>query len=92
MIKDDNKIQCGWCNTKSTAEEWEDNTLKECKSREMRRAYTSIMNVKTYRRDANTFYKCPHCERWSRGCQLSIVDTEDKALLKLGRQPVIKEV
>lgn len=90
MLKEDNMIQCGWCKQKKEASKWEEITKAECKSREMRRAYTSVLNEKTFKRESNTFYKCPECGQWSRGCQLKIVDTDDERLLKLGGQPIIK--
>lgn len=91
MISKDEHIRCPWCNEVSTAQEWEDNTYSSCVNREMKRAYKSVMDEATYKKKANTFYKCPKCSRWSRGCQLAIVDTEDKKLLKLGRLPVMEQ-
>ena len=84
-------IICGWCDKKSSIETWEDTTYAECTSREQRRAYTSLYNEKAFLRKTDTFYKCPHCGMWSRGCQLTITDTDDEKLLKLGREPVINE-
>ena len=92
MVGKQDNIRCGWCDSKSTAEKWNENSYKECKSREMRRAYTDIYKYAAYRVGANTFYKCPACSSWSRGCQLAVVDTNDVKLLKLGRKPVIDEV
>lgn len=92
MLEKGIQIKCGWCDGYTKAENWEKNTYDQCKSREMRRAYTSIYNKKTFYRKANTFYKCPICDMWSRGCQLKIVGTTDKELLKLGGEPVISEV
>lgn len=85
-------IRCGWCGSKDTAVNWDKLTYSECKSREMRRLYTPIFKEKTFNRNADTFYKCPNCGTWSRGSQLAIVDTKDKRLLKLGREPLIKEI
>lgn len=92
MVSEHNIIQCGWCKAKNTAEKWNDITLKECNSREKRRAYTPVYKESTFTRGANTFYKCPSCGSWSRGSQLAIVDTDDKKLLRLGREPLVKEV
>lgn len=89
MLDERQNIKCPWCDGKSTAKEWDDNTYSECTSRAMRRAYTPIYKESTFRRGAGTFYKCPKCELWSRGSQLAIVDTDDKRLLRLGREPVI---
>lgn len=92
MIDKDTHIECGWCGGVETAETWNDNTFKECRSREEKRAYTEIYKKKTFKRSADTFYKCKNCGRWSRGCQLKIVDTDDKELLSLGGEPIVKGI
>ena len=92
MIGESNIIQCSWCSAKNTAKSWNDITFSECNSREKRRAYTPIYKESTFSRKADTFYKCPSCGTWSRGSQLSIVDTENIKLLKLGREPLVREV
>jgi len=92
MIKEDQNIKCAWCQDKSTAKEWNDTTYDRCVSREMRRSYVPIFLEKTFRRSEDTFYKCPKCSMWMRGCQLSIVDTDDKKLLRLGGEPIYEIV
>ena len=92
VLSKEQKIKCGWCNTVKTAKEWNDNTYAECKTRDMRRSYTPIYKESTFLVGADTFYKCPSCSLWLRGCQLAIVGTTNKRLLRLGRKPVIKEV
>lgn len=92
MLSEDIMILCQWCGNKSTAKEWNDNTYAECKSREMRRKYTPIYKERTFKRGANTFYKCPSCGTWSRGSQLKIADMNNKDLLGLGGEPIIKVV
>ncbi|MEM4385422.1 MAG: hypothetical protein QXD03_02605 [Candidatus Anstonellales archaeon] len=89
MLDKDTKILCQWCGEKSSASEWNDNTYAQCINREMRREYTPIYEEKTFKREANTFYKCPKCGIWSRGSQLKIVDTENERWLKLGGEPII---
>lgn len=93
MITEDTKITCGWCNEVFTAEQWNDNSKKECYTREMRRAYKDIYNPKVFKQNTKpAWYKCPKCELWSKGSQLQIVDTKDEELLKLGGEPIIKSV
>ena len=90
MIPNDTNILCPWCECKCTLKDWNENTYKECKSREMRRKYTQLNNEKAFKRKTDTYYKCPVCGKWLRGSQLVIVDTEDARLLRLGREPVVK--
>lgn len=92
MIGKEINIKCGWCSGKHKAEEWNELTYSECKSREMRRAYTEIYKESTFSKGADTYYKCPSCGTWSKGCQLSIVDTEDRRLLRLGGEPVLPDI
>ena len=89
MIKRSEHVRCGWCGKISTLGEWNDLTYSKCTNREMKRAFTLLSEERAFLRKSDTFYMCPKCEKWSRGSQLSIVDTEDKKLLRLGREPVI---
>lgn len=84
MISRNEKISCGWCGKVSTLGEWNDLTYSRCTNREMKRAFTQLTNEKAFLRKSDTFYECPECHKWSRGSQLSIVDTNDEKLLKLG--------
>lgn len=88
MLDSDTKVKCGWCGEVSTVKEWDDTTFSECKSREMRRAYKHLYDEKSFYRQADTYYKCPKCQAWSRGSQLKITDTDDKRLLSLGGEPI----
>lgn len=85
------KVLCGWCYKTSTLGEWDDLTYSKCTNREMKRAYTRLTEEKAFLRKSDTFYVCPVCGKWSRGSQLKIVDTNDKRLLKLGGEQVVKE-
>ena len=89
MIAKTVKIKCGWCESKSTAEEWEDTTYAECTCREQRRTYTSIYLERAFNKNGDTYYKCPKCSMWSRGSQLRITDTEDSKLLRLGGDDIV---
>jgi hypothetical protein len=70
----------------SSLGEWNDLTYSKCTNREMKRALTQLTSEKAFLRKSDTFYLCPKCEKWSRGSQLSIVDTTDPKLLRLGRE------
>ena len=91
MLNSTEIVICPRCDKKSTLKEWDDNTFKECKSREMRRLYLHLNMEKAFKKSSDTFYLCPKCNNWSRGSQL-IVDSNDKRLIKLGRQPVFEFV
>ena len=83
------KIKCQWCNKKSTLEDWENNTYKECINREMKRAYTHLYEKRAFIKSTDSYYKCPQCGKWLAGSELIIVDSNNKKLEKLGRQSII---
>ena len=89
MLGGDLHIRCGWCGDVSDLKEWNDLTYSKCVNREMKRAFTPLMTERAFNSKSDTFYLCPQCEKWSRGCQLSIVDTDDTKLLRLGGKPVM---
>ncbi len=82
-------IKCQWCTKCSTLQEWDDNTYKECTSREMRRAYMKPDNPKAFKEATGKFYRCPKCGQWLKGSQL-VIDTDNKELSRLGGQPILK--
>lgn len=92
MISRNEKVMCSWCGKTSRLGEWNDLTYSKCTNREMKRAFTQLTSEKAFLRKSDTFYMCPSCNKWSRGSQLSIVDTDDKKLLKLGREPVMGNI
>ena len=85
-------VKCTWCGKASTLGEWNDLTYSKCTNREMKRAFTALTSKKAFLRASDTFYICPHCNRWSRGSQLSIVNTDDPKLKRLGNESVVKSV
>ena len=89
MINTTEMIQCPWCINKTSLGEWDANTFKQCVTREMRRSYINLTKNRAFERRSDTFYLCPICGKWSRGCQLKIVDTDNEELKKLGGEPII---
>lgn len=71
-IPDDTMIVCSWCSTPHTANEWNDLTYSQCKSRDMRRAYTPITDSKAFSGNKKSYYKCPECGQWRAGSSLKI--------------------
>lgn len=80
-------IRCPWCGSVHKLGEWNDSTYAMCTSREMRRAFTLLTDRKAFTDKGNAYYMCPGCKKWSKGTTLSIVNTDDAGLLKLGRKP-----
>ena len=90
MIDNNTKVKCQWCQVEYTAEEWNKNTLNECKSREMRRAFKAIFDPKVFSKNSKNFYKCPNCGMWSKGNQLIPLDEKGEKLKGLGGYPVMR--
>lgn len=84
------KVRCGWCYKSANLGDWNDLTYSKCYNREMKRAFIALTDVKAFSRKADTYYMCPNCGEWSRGSQLSIIETTDEKLKKLGNEYVIK--
>lgn len=89
MLNNKLHIMCGWCGKHSELVDWNAITYEKCTNREMKRAYTQLSNERAFDKKSDTFYMCPKCEKWSRGCQLKIVDTDDERLKRLGNVPVV---
>ena len=81
-------IECQWCQLPSYLENWENTTYSACTSRDMRRAYMHLTEVKAFYHNSGKFYKCPNCSKWLKGSQL-IVKSTDIKLSKLGREPIV---
>jgi hypothetical protein len=84
MINRHEHVKCDWCGKKSELGEWNDLTYSRCRNREMKRAFTQLTEERAFFKKSDTFYECPVCHKWSRGCQLRIVDTDNPKLLRLG--------
>ena len=89
MISREEDIRCPWCNKVSKLGIWNDLTYGKCTNREMRRAFTSLTEEKAFLRKSDTYYICPLCNKWCRGSQLSIVNTDNARLLGLGGELLI---
>lgn len=89
-IKDTDKLVCPWCFKSHTVAEWNDGTYAKCINREMKRLFADLKDRSVYGKNSQKFYKCPNCEKWSRGNTLKFTDTEDKELLKLGGMPIMR--
>lgn len=91
-IKRQSLVQCPWCSDIEKAEVWNDGTYKECKSREMRRAFKPLFELQVWSKKSQHFYKCPSCGIWSRGNQLKLIDEEGNVVKSVGGQPILKMI
>lgn len=89
MISVEEDIKCPWCGAVEKLGVWNDLTYSRCTNREMKRAFTKLTEEKAFLRKSDTYYICPVCSKWSRGSQLSIVNTNNPKLLRLGGELVI---
>lgn len=89
-IDKESSVKCPWCSRVSSAEIWNDNTLSECRSREMRRAFKSIYTTQVWGKTSQNFYKCPSCNSWSRGNELVLLDEHGEIVKGLGGVQVLR--
>lgn len=89
MINRNEDVKCPWCGSINKLGVWNDLAYSKCVNREMKRAFTQLTDEKAFLRKSDTYYICPSCSKWSRGSQLSIVNTNNARLLKLGGELVI---
>jgi hypothetical protein len=82
-------IKCAKCGAKSSLRVWNDNTFKHCLNRQMKRAFKHLTDDKSYLRKSDTWYKCPICSMWMRGCNLHIIAEDKSPLSRLGRESVL---
>ena len=83
-------VKCQWCTKTARAQEWNDNSYKECTSREMRRDYRDIFDIRMWYKNSTHYYKCPHCSMWSRGDQLLLLDDNGGIVRSIGCQPILQ--
>lgn len=89
MIGKEEILECGWCGEKSSLEEWDSLTYAGCRSREMKRSFTSLQKESAYSKGNASYYQCPKCENWSRGNQVVFQNPKYK---RLAGQPIIESV
>ena len=89
QIKGTDKVRCQWCNTDTAAKEWNDITYSECITREMKRAFKPIFDIKVWGKGSDHFYKCPKCGMWSKGNQLLLIRPDGSVQRGLGGFPVM---
>ena len=91
-LTDELDVECPWCLDNGKLADWDKLTLEECNTREKRRAFISLKEEKVWKRGSKNFYKCPCCGRWTRGNKLTIVNSSNKELEILGREPLVEVV
>ncbi len=88
ILVDELSIECQLCHSVSELREWEEKTYGACVTREMRRKYTSLKEIKAYGKKHGASYKCPKCDGWSRGCQLLLRAEDGEVIKGLGGHPI----
>lgn len=88
MIARTEKVKCPRCSKISSLGAWDKNTYNMCVTEEMKQDYVPLISEEAWTREADTYYKCPECQRYSMGCELYI-DSNKPKLAKLGRQPIV---
>lgn len=92
VVPSDVSVVCPWCLKENTLKNWDDNTFKECKNREMKRDFMHLQMSKTWLRSSKAYFKCPDCGQWVISAKLKIANTTDARLLKLGGEPLVSPV
>lgn len=87
MLSKDLKVKCPRCDAVSNITDWDDFSYSECLTRQMRRAYMSLLSEKAFNPQSDYAYECPKCRNWVRGSQL-IIESDDPKLKRLGRRPL----
>lgn len=89
-VTEQDRVKCPWCLSDFEAISWNDNTFKECRSREMRRVFRDIYNPQVWGRSSDHYYKCPSCGMWSKGNQLILLDESGEPVKGMGGQPIVR--
>ena len=82
------EILCPSCGEVSKLEEWDNRTLRQCTSREMRRDYTSLCSSKAFSKEKRKWYICPKCETCSAGNTLRVEHSDTKISELGGDSPI----
>lgn len=89
-INKESMIECPWCNCSNLAEKWNNLTFEQCTTREMRRAFKDIYNLKVWGSESKNFYICPECKMWIRGNQLILLDDNNQRVKEIGGRAVMR--
>lgn len=66
-VSNDVILTCPKCGREATVKEWDDNTYRQCTTRQMRRDYISLTRKKAYKESSDTYYQCLFCNDWIEG-------------------------
>lgn len=94
-IKDETELICPKCLEIVSSEQFDAFTLSMCKTRELKRAYKSIVHMWNRPGKKKDFhFCCPYCQAWSRVNEIKVYDEETLKRLKAekdNRKSEIKE-
>ena len=77
QVSKDTLVLCPECKKEDYAIVWDEATRGECYTRELRRAYVSIIGNKGVKLGTKYNYKCPNCSRFIRGSRLKFRESEE---------------
>lgn len=75
-IKKDSILVCTECKKEDYAIVWDELTKQECYTRELRRAFVSVIGTKGIRAGTKYNYKCPHCGRFILGSKINVKNAD----------------
>lgn len=67
------EILCPKCKSSRLVGAWENSTLDDCSTREMRRSFIGLDDTRAYKKGSDLHYKCPNCLQYSEGFKLKII-------------------
>lgn len=80
-ITDDTLLQCPLCKETALALQWDAYTESKCYTRQLRRAYKSIVSKDALSKNKDYHYCCPYCDKYSKSNTLIVVKTDLDDLL-----------
>ena len=85
-------VKCPWCLRDSKLKDWDDHTYAQCTNRDMKRSFMHLNSDKTWLDSSDAYFKCPLCKQWTKSTKLSIINTDDEFLKKLGGKPLLEVI
>lgn len=73
VIQKDTVLMCPQCKKSDYAIIWDEATKEMCTSRQLRRAYKSLIGMRRITRETTLHYRCPHCNRFIEGWKIAIL-------------------
>ena len=92
-INDETDLICPKCLEIVSSEQFDAFTLSMCKTRELRRAYKSIVHMWNRPGKKRDFhFCCPYCQAWSRVNEIKVYSADTLARLKVEKASMDNEI